>query len=356
MAPKAMKKALLAEEQARRDALARADARGADADERERVALPACAAGDPFHHHHVHTSPQAAALDAAAAAEAAEAAAQAAAVSGGAGHGLMDVEAGKGKGKAQEAVGFGCHHHHHHQKHHHHHHEEAEGLGALAHDHHHDHHHDDHDDHHASLHTHQCLRSSSAQRWQLASGPGAGAGSPANVGTPAERATRAAALRALKLTIGAYAMELGCIFHSFIIGMGLGVVVSGRGYVATMLGALTVHQALEGLSLGSVLARTGFSRVHQAAMVLTYSLTTPLGIAVGIAITGAYDPDSKTALAVQGALNGLSGGMLLHIALFQIVAEEFSREDLLARPKLRLGLYSSLLMGAGLMCVLAIWA
>jgi solute carrier family 39 (zinc transporter), member 1/2/3 len=328
MAPRAVKRAIVADEHARREASARAAAAGAGDAEREAAGLPACAAGDPFHHHHVHTSPQAAALDAVAADEAAAATAAASAAA-------ADLERGggaNGNGKNKSIVV------HHNPKHH-------------------DHEdHDDHDlDHHQSSslpHTHQCLRSASAQHWQMQAAAAAVGGAK----TPRERATGAAALRAVKLSIGAYAMELGCIFHSFIIGMGLGVVVSGRGYVATMLGALTIHQALEGLSLGSVLARTSFSRLHQAIMVLTYSLTTPIGIAVGIAITGAYDPVSRTALAVQGTLNGLSGGMLLHIALFQIVAEEFSREDLLARPKLRMGLYSSLLLGAGLMCILAIWA
>jgi zinc transporter 1/2/3 len=355
MAPAAVKKALQAEREARRGAVAAAEAAGADEAEREAAALPACAAGDPFHHHHLHTSPQAAALDAAAAAEAAAvAAAAASSASHHHHHHNGDVEGGNGtiskssSKKLAAAVDHDdeapitlCHHNHggHGHGHHHHHHD---------HDHHdHDHDEADTDYHHASQHTHQCLRSSNAQRWQLASST-----------TPdaAAATARAAALRKVKLTVGAYAMELGCIFHSVIIGVGLGVVVSGRAYVATLLGALTVHQALEGLSLGSVLARTGFSRLHQSIMVLTYSLTTPLGIAIGIAVTGAYDPASKTALAVQGALNGLSGGMLLHIALFQIVAEEFSREDLLARPKLRLGLYTSLLLGAALMCILAIWA
>lgn len=363
MAPAAVKKALQAERAARSSAVAAAAAAGADADEREAASLPACAAGDPFHHHHVHTSPQAAALDAAAAAEAAAAAAEAKAAHGSHSHSHHhhngDLENGAAAAAAKASSKKAAHHddddapitlcHHNHGGGH--------GHGGHSHDHHHDHH--DHDEtttadyHHASQHTHQCLRSSSAQRWQLAA---AADGNTQTAHTANERAARAAALRKVKLTVGAYAMELGCIFHSIIIGIGLGVVVSGRAYVATLLGALTVHQALEGLSLGSVLARTGFSRLHQSAMVLTYSLTTPLGIAIGIAVTGAYDPASKTALAVQGALNGLSGGMLLHIALFQIVAEEFSREDLLARPRLRLGLYTSLLLGAALMCILAIWA
>jgi len=295
MAPAAVKRALQAEQAAHRAAAAA----GGDAAACEAADLPARAAGNPFHHYHSHTSPRAAALDAAGEAEAAAAAA----------------EAG---GKAAAVAGA------------------------------------DHDRHGDEDELEKRLPS---QQTDGGGAIGYGQGDDAGNGDSAARATAiAAAIRKVKLTVGAYAMEAGCIFHSLVIGIGLGVVVSGRAYVATMLGALTVHQALEGLSLGSVLARTSFSRLHQCLMALTYSLTTPIGIAIGIAVTGLYDPTSTVAMAVQGTLNGLSGGMLLHIALFQIVAEEFSREDLLVRPGLRVGLYGSLLLGAGFMCVLAVWA
>jgi hypothetical protein len=44
-----------------------------------------------------------------------------------------------------------------------------------------------------------------------------------------------------------------------------------------------------------------------------------------------------------------------YISMYQLIAEEFSREDLLYRGRLRLGLVGALLMGAASMCVLAIW-
>lgn len=53
-------------------------------------------------------------------------------------------------------------------------------------------------------------------------------------------------------------------------------------------------------------------------MILTYSLTCPVGIAVGMAIAETYDPDSTRSRGVQGAFNGVSGGMLLYIALVQV--------------------------------------
>jgi hypothetical protein len=184
-------------------------------------------------------------------------------------------------------------------------------------------------------------------------------------------------------------------------------------------------------------------------MVLMYAVTTPIGIAVGIAVSTTFVPDSVAAMAVQGALNGVSGGMLLYISMcappprararglsgearpgawgsgrgaaaalarrpqaargperggrappppkpalsppsatpsagprpppvathalqtaataaqpppnrrpprYQLIAEEFSRDDLVVRPRLRAAMTAGLLMGAACMCVIAIWS
>uniref|UniRef100_A0A383V3N2 Zinc/iron permease n=1 Tax=Tetradesmus obliquus TaxID=3088 RepID=A0A383V3N2_TETOB len=184
-------------------------------------------------------------------------------------------------------------------------------------------------------HGHQCLRSINASGWI---------------------SSAAAPMRDLRQCVTAYTMELGCIFHSVIIGVGVGVVTQDRQLVTTLMIALAIHQGLEALALGSVLALTSFSLPKKVVMLLLYSMTTPIGIAVGIAISSSYDPESTTSRAVQGTLNGVSGGMLLYIAMFQLIAEEFSREDMLVRPGLRLGMYGALCAGAAVMCILGIWS
>jgi zinc transporter 1/2/3 len=136
-------------------------------------------------------------------------------------------------------------------------------------------------------HGHQCLRSINASGWI---------------------SSAAAPMRDLRQCVTAYTMELGCIFHSVIIGVGVGVVTQDRQLVTTLMIALAIHQGLEALALGSVLALTSFSTAKKVAMLLLYSLTTPLGIAIGIAVSSSYDPESITSKAVQGTLNGVSGG------------------------------------------------
>eukprot|EP00877_Chromochloris_zofingiensis_P010839 jgi/Chrzof1/6008/Cz17g00150.t1 len=160
-----------------------------------------------------------------------------------------------------------------------------------------------------------------------------------------------------KQYVTAYTMELGCIFHSVIIGVGLSTLTDDDvQLVVTLMIAVAIHQALEGLSLASVLALTNFTKLKKGVMLVLYSITTPLGIAIGIAVSDTYDPESVVSKAVQGTLNGLSGGMLLYISMYQLIAEEFSCDDLLVKPKLRVGMYAALCFGAACMCVLAIWS
>lgn len=154
--------------------------------------------------------------------------------------------------------------------------------------------------------------------------------------------------------ITSYTMELGCIFHSVIIGINIGVLTDAQ-LLITFLVVMAFHQALEGLALGSILAITKFSKVKKVTMVIVYALTTPIGILIGILIASTYDPESTTSLAVQAVFNGVSGGMLLYVAMYQLIGEEFTKQDLLVRPKLGVALFAALSVGLAFMCIIGIW-
>lgn len=158
--------------------------------------------------------------------------------------------------------------------------------------------------------------------------------------------------------VSAYLMELGCIFHSVLIGIGLGVVVDGKTTVVILMAAISVHQLLEGIGLGSVIVTARFGRAKSLAMVLAYAATTPLGIAIGIILSSNYiDPASTAARAVQGSLNGVASGMLLYIAVIHLLAEDFSSSASQAtKSGTKLAMLLALAAGAAGMCVLAIWA
>ncbi|KXZ44707.1 hypothetical protein GPECTOR_63g34 [Gonium pectorale] len=198
----------------------------------------------------------------------------------------------------------------------------------------------------AAGHRHVCVSLGSASNWAMAT-----------------TAQEAGGRDSLRLKVVAWLMEAGCVFHSVIIGIGLGVNQTGVTEVRSLLIALAFHQWLEGMSLGGVVALAGFPNWKAVTMILTYSLTCPVGIAVGMGIAETYDEESERARGVQGAFNGVSGGMLLYISLVQMIAEDMGRVSAtaasgqgLGQARSRLGCFAALCGGAGAMCLLALWA
>ena len=93
-----------------------------------------------------------------------------------------------------------------------------------------------------------------------------------------------------------------------------------------------------------------------AMMILFFSLTTPVGIAVGIGIASVYDENSSTALMVEGTLNSAAAGILIYMALVDLLAADFMSPRVQSKGWLQLSLNVALLVGAGLMSMLAKWA
>jgi zinc transporter ZupT len=162
---------------------------------------------------------------------------------------------------------------------------------------------------------------------------------------------------AVKQQVTCITMELGCVFHSVVLGLALGVMKDAPQMVVTLLVVLSIHQAVEGLALGSVLVSAQrMSQPKRYVFAVVYALTLPVGIAAGLLASETYDPMSPVAVLVQGVANGLSGGMLLYVSLFSLLSAELSQHDLLHRPGLAGGLMVAALVGAAIMCVIGLWA
>lgn len=93
-----------------------------------------------------------------------------------------------------------------------------------------------------------------------------------------------------------------------------------------------------------------------AIMAAFFSLTTPVGIAIGVGISSVYKENGPTALIVQGVFNSASAGILIYMALVDLLAADFMNPILQSNLRLQLGANISLLLGAGCMSVLAKWA
>lgn len=99
-----------------------------------------------------------------------------------------------------------------------------------------------------------------------------------------------------------------------------------------------------------------FKSLSTVIMALFFSLTTPLGIVIGIGISRVYNENSSTALIVEGVFNSASAGILIYMALVDLLAADFMNPRMQSNLRLQLGANISLLLGAGCMSVLAKWA
>ncbi|WMV14305.1 hypothetical protein MTR67_007690 [Solanum verrucosum] len=150
-------------------------------------------------------------------------------------------------------------------------------------------------------------------------------------------------------------LELGILVHSVIIGVSLGASESPK-TIKPLVAALTFHQLFEGMGLGGCIAEAKFKIKKAALMAIFFSLTTPIGIAIGFGISTVYSETSPTALMVEGIFNSAAAGILIYMALVDLLAADFMSTRMQDSPKLLMGANIFLLFGAGCMSLLAKWA
>lgn len=91
-------------------------------------------------------------------------------------------------------------------------------------------------------------------------------------------------------------------------------------------------------------------------MACFFAITTPAGIGVGIAIASVYNANSAGALVTEGILDSMSAGILVYMALVDLIAADFLSKRMSCNFRLQVVSYFMLFLGAGLMSLLAIWA
>ncbi|KAI9116547.1 hypothetical protein K1719_012714 [Acacia pycnantha] len=150
-------------------------------------------------------------------------------------------------------------------------------------------------------------------------------------------------------------LEMGIVVHSVIIGISLGAAGSIDA-IKTLLVALSFHQFFEGMGLGGCISQAKFKSRATAIMATFFSLTTPIGIAIGMGISSVYEEKSPTSVIVEGIFNSASAGILIYMALVDLLAADFMNPKLHNNVKLHLGANISLLLGSASMSLLAKWA
>ncbi|KAM0916817.1 hypothetical protein ACQ4PT_009858 [Festuca glaucescens] len=150
-------------------------------------------------------------------------------------------------------------------------------------------------------------------------------------------------------------LELGILVHSVIIGVSLGASVRPS-TIRPLVGAISFHQFFEGIGLGGCIVQANFKVRATIIMATFFSLTGPVGIVLGIAISSSYNVHSSTAFIIEGVFNSASAGILIYMSLVDLLATDFNNPKLQTNTKLQLMTYLALFLGAGMMSMLAIWA
>ncbi|KAL8534638.1 hypothetical protein ACS0TY_010606 [Phlomoides rotata] len=153
----------------------------------------------------------------------------------------------------------------------------------------------------------------------------------------------------------AVVLESGILVHSVVIGLSLGA-SNNTCSIKGLIAALCFHQMFEGMGLGGCILQAEYNLVKKATMAFFFSVTTPFGIAMGMIISSSYKENSPHALITVGLLNASSAGLLIYMALVDLLAADFMGTKLQGDMRLQIKSYIAVLLGAGLMSVMALWA
>ncbi|CAK8565757.1 unnamed protein product [Lathyrus sativus] len=159
----------------------------------------------------------------------------------------------------------------------------------------------------------------------------------------------------LRYRVVAQVLELGIVVHSVVIGLSMGA-SENPCTIKPLIAALCFHQLFEGMGLGGCILQADYGVKMKGIMISFFSATTPFGITLGIGFSKVYSDTSPTALIVEGVLNAISAGLLNYMALVDLLANDFMGTKLQNNIKLQLLSYIAVLLGAGGMSVMAIWA
>ncbi|XP_051128558.1 fe(2+) transport protein 1 [Andrographis paniculata] len=159
----------------------------------------------------------------------------------------------------------------------------------------------------------------------------------------------------IRYRIVAQVLEVGIVVHSVVIGVSYRTSES----VCTLrplLIALCFRQFFEGMGLGGSILQADYGAWVTSIMVAFFSITTPSGIALGMALSKVYSESSPTALIMVGLLDTCSAGLLEYTALVDLLAANFLSNRMHRSLRLHALALLDVLLGAGFMALVALWA
>lgn len=112
--------------------------------------------------------------------------------------------------------------------------------------------------------------------------------------------------------------------HSIFEGLAVGLQKKSEEVIG-IFAALVIHKSVLSFSLGMNLVQSKLSHGGVFRSVLFFSLTAPVGVGIGLAITDLWDSNIST--LVQGILTGIACGTFLFVTFFEVLPAEFNCPD-----------------------------
>jgi len=119
-----------------------------------------------------------------------------------------------------------------------------------------------------------------------------------------------------KSNLTPYILLIALSFHGFFEGMALGL-QSGVLDTSFLFFAILSHKWAEAFTLGLSFYKSGTNKSTFIRMIILFSCFTPVGILLGIVLSG----DS---FIIQGVFLALSTGTFIYVACSEVIVEEFA--------------------------------
>ncbi len=154
-------------------------------------------------------------------------------------------------------------------------------------------------------------------------------------------------------------VEGSILIHSVLIGFDLGLQPERQW--APLVCAIAFHQFFEGFAIGQVVLEARFGLLKKSLMILFYSLTTSVGVCIGIGVTlgNSYDGGSQAANVTIAVINSICGGFLLFMGMSIFWVDWFVNNAAMHREESALAPsagFLGVLFGMVAMAVIGMWA
>eukprot|EP00607_Mallomonas_marina_P010707 CAMPEP_0182422930 /NCGR_PEP_ID=MMETSP1167-20130531/8777_1 /TAXON_ID=2988 /ORGANISM="Mallomonas Sp, Strain CCMP3275" /LENGTH=101 /DNA_ID=CAMNT_0024601419 /DNA_START=56 /DNA_END=361 /DNA_ORIENTATION=- len=100
--------------------------------------------------------------------------------------------------------------------------------------------------------------------------------------------------------------------------------------------------------------KLGAFKVFMFAII--FGATISIGIAIGMGVSFLEEVDDHTHEFVTGCANSISAGTLIYVAMVEMMADEFSNQEIAMKMTQKFAMIGSFSFGVFVMAILAMWA